>query len=67
MTVVGALVAHGNPDNNDVTVDGETVRPGDLFLSDNTSVHFIEDFFAPDSEYRIGSPRGADVVLWMPQ
>lgn len=63
VTVIGAVVARDDSSQAPAVIGGETVRPGDLFLTNGTKVTFVQDLFdgtgfvAPGSEL--------SVVTWM--
>lgn len=60
INVIGALMAKGDPALPSASLNGQTVKPGDLLLEDGVRVTFVEKFF--DGQAGGISVSGADTL-----
>jgi hypothetical protein len=66
VTIVGALIANGDPSNPTEIINGNTVNPGDLILDNGVKVTFIEDFFdGQGGSISIGGAGSLRVLTWL--
>ncbi|MEW6279275.1 MAG: pilus assembly PilX N-terminal domain-containing protein [Candidatus Eremiobacterota bacterium] len=60
--VLGAVIVNGDPTLPTNIINGNTVKPGDIYLGNGTQVTFVEDFFSTP----MGGPGNtASVETWI--
>ena len=65
VNILGAVVAHDTGSQGPVTIDGQDLEPGDVFLDQGTQVTYVEDFFHPRNPSGGSGGAGAQIKLWM--
>jgi hypothetical protein len=63
--VVGAVVVNSDGAQAPFTIDGNTVNPGDLFLTNGSDITFIEDFFKAGGGSMTPASGPPGVRVWM--
>lgn len=63
ITVIGGVMAKGDPTVPGATIDGVTLKPGDIYLSNGVKVTFVKDFM--DNGPQTGAGNTLSVETWL--